>query len=103
MTTGRINQVTILDSRTRAHEDNPPKGAECSRQESRQSNPPNRPQDRYARHRVCRATDPIAPTEFPKVRSVAVQERPFSQRLARHIRPSGGENPRFVTHARHGY
>jgi hypothetical protein len=60
---------------------------------------PKRPQPQASK--VCetpkpRATDSIAPTEFPKLRSATGGIRLLHRSLHRHIRPSGGEDSRQV-------
>lgn len=42
------------------------------------------------------ATDSIAPTEFPKLRSATGGSRLLRRLLHRHMRPSGGEDPSQV-------
>ena len=60
---------------------------------------PKRPQPQASK--VCetpkpRATDSIAPTEFPKLRSATGGIRLLHRSLHRYIRPSGGEDSRQV-------
>ena len=96
MTTGRINQVTILNPSAEAHEQTPEE-AGCTKEGSREAAPAARAVERCTGTPTPRATDSIAPTEFPKVRSapghcsdVAISEQ------TQHMRPSGGEDSRFV-------
>ena len=64
MTTGRINQVTILSPSTEMHEQTPAKGASFTEQGDAEAlqvaalSGPGAP--------AVQATDSIAPTEFPK-------------------------------------
>ncbi len=76
MTTGRINQVTILAQRPRA-KGHPPKGAESSitiRHGRAETHPAANARPAGAGRR--QATDSIAPTEFPKGRSAARESGP---------------------------
>jgi len=71
MTTGRINQVTILTRRPKA-KGHPPKEAESSitiRHGRAEAHPAASAKPAWAGRR--QATDSIAPTEFPKGRSAA--------------------------------
>ena len=94
MTTGRINQVTILNPSASPGEfapGSPPRGAELvTRVGTRRSGP-----SRAGHQRETRATPkgyPCAPTEFPKGRSAAGQSGPKTTVPGR-MRPSGGGVP----------
>jgi hypothetical protein len=70
----------------------PPEGGRVY-QDGRES--PKRPQPQASKAYktpTSRATDSIAPTEFPKVRSATGGIRLLHRALHRHIRPSGGED-----------
>jgi len=68
MTTGRINQVTILNPGAEARRHTPIKRAEGTKEESRRSGPQS-PTAKLDVPLTLRAIDSIAPTEFLKVRS----------------------------------
>src|SRR3954466_7704708 len=96
MTTGRINQVTIVNPSAEANERNPPKEARMYQLEGRsRSDPQPQASEAYETPKP-QATDSIAPTEFPKLRSATGGTRLLHRLLPRHIRPSGGEDPSQV-------
>ena len=68
MTTGRINQVTILSERTNVRTQ-PPEGSELYQARRRRSDPSRYSEKTKSPNSV--PTDSIAPTEFPKGRSTA--------------------------------
>jgi len=74
MTTGRINQVTILDRGPRAKA-TPPQKESGKYTEGRRRSNANRPVKRAPRVQVRQATYSNAPTEFPKERSATGQAR----------------------------
>src|SRR3954463_5681944 len=96
MTTGRINQVTILSPGTKCAQANSPKGASITKQGDAEAiqvaalQAPTVP--------TAQATDSIAPTEFPKGWSATSHDRCCHRIHFRCIHPSGGENLRLVTH-----
>ncbi|KAF1343649.1 hypothetical protein EJ07DRAFT_186457 [Lizonia empirigonia] len=68
MTTGRINQVTIVNPSAEANERTPPKGAGMYQVEGRSLSDPQPQASKMCETPKPRATDSIAPTEFPKLR-----------------------------------
>ena len=60
--------------------------------EGRSRSYPSRKHQRRNKTPKPRATDSIAPTEFPKLRSATGGIRLLHRVLHRHIRPSGGED-----------
>ena len=71
MTTGRINQVTILNPGAQGTRAQPPEGSGKYEAGSRTKRL-QLPTARVHEAPTLQATDSIAPTEFPKVRSEAV-------------------------------
>ena len=96
MTTGRINQVTIVSPTRRSGRANPPKEAMMYRKEGGSRSDPQPQASRVCETPKPRATDSIAPTEFPKLRSAAGGIRLLHRSLHRRMRPSGGEDPSQV-------
>ena len=96
MTTGRINQVTILSPCTRSAQADRPKAASCTKQGDAEATQvaaleaPKAP--------TAQATDSIAPTEFPKEQSATGNDWCYHRIHFRYIGPSGGENLHRVTH-----
>ena len=96
MTTGRINQVTILSPGAKAHERTPRRRPGCTgRRGRRRSEPQPQASEAYETPKP-QATDSIAPTEFPKLRSATGGIRLLHRSLHRYMRPSGGEDSRQV-------
>jgi hypothetical protein len=94
MTTGRINQVTILSQRAGA-QGRPPEGGEFTKQgdaEATQVTTLSKP-----KAIIAWVTDSIAPTEFPKSWSATSHARRCRRKHFRYMQPSGGENARLVT------
>jgi hypothetical protein len=94
MTTGRINQVTILSQRAEA-QGRPPEGSEFTKQgdaEATQVTTLLKP-----KAIIAWVTDSIAPTEFPKSWSATSHARRCRRKHFRYMQPSGGENAHLVT------
>jgi hypothetical protein len=95
MTTGRINQVTILSPGTK-YAGKLPEGSEYYQARDAEAfqiaalEAPKAP--------TARTTDSIAPTEFPKRWSATSHDRCNHRIHFRCIHLSGGENLRLVTH-----
>ena len=65
MTTGRINQVTILDLSAETPKHNPRKGVEFTKAGSRMSDPSHSPR-LYTWHRRCEQPIQLPPLSFPR-------------------------------------
>jgi len=96
MTTGRINQVTILSPSAEAREQTPRRRPGCTGRKGRRRSEPQPQASEVCETPKPQATDSIAPTEFPKLRSATGGIRLLHRVLHRHIRPSGGEDPSQV-------
>ena len=92
MTTGRINQVTILSPSAEAREQTPRGRPGCTGRKGRRRSEPQPQASEVCETPKPQATDSIAPTEFPKLRSATGGTRLLHRLLPRHIRPSGGED-----------
>ena len=92
MTTGRINQVTILSPSAEAREQTPRGRPGCTGRKGRRRSEPQPQASEVCETPKPQATDSIAPTEFPKLRSATGGIRLLHRVLHRHIRPSGGED-----------
>ena len=98
MTTGRINQVTILNLGAEATQATPRRGQNICYQMEGET--PKRPQPSASRaqKRAGTAGDySIAPTEFPKDAVRGKVSLGLTAARTRCIRPSGGEDLRSVT------
>ncbi|UPX11868.1 hypothetical protein EKO05_0002452 [Ascochyta rabiei] len=95
MTTGRINQVTIVNPIAEANERTPEGGQDVPVGREKPKLPQPQASEAYETPKP-QATDSIAPTEFPKLRSATGGTRLLHRLLPRHIRPSGGEDPSQV-------
>ena len=85
-----------LEPERRSARANPPKEARMYQMEGET---PKRPQPQASKMYETpkpQATDSIAPTEFPKLRSATGGIRLLHRSLHRYIRPSGGEDSRQV-------
>jgi len=91
MTTGRINQVTIVNPSAEANERTPRRRPDVPDGREKPKRPQPQASEAYKTPKP-RATDSIAPTEFPKLRSATGGTRLLHRLLPRHIRPSGGED-----------
>jgi|SRR5438128_384082 hypothetical protein len=95
MTTGRINQVTVLSQSTKRTLADPPKRASITKQGDAEA--PQVAALKAPKAPIARATDSIAPTEFPKRWSAASHDRRYRRIHFRYMHPSGGENLHLVT------
>ena len=80
----------------RSERANPPKGARMYQMEGRSRSDPSRKHQKVCETPKPQATDSIASTEFPKLRSATGGIRLLHRSLHRYIRPSGGEDSRQV-------
>ena len=96
MTTGRINQVTIVNPSAEANERTPRRRPGCTSWKGRSRSDPQPQASSVYETPKPQAIDSIAPTEFPKLRSATGGIRLLHRLLPRHIRPSGGEDPSQV-------
>lgn len=86
MTTGRINQVTILNPAPESGEGGPQRGGvKRYRMAWASRSPPSR--HLAPQREGLTATDSIAPTEFPRERSAATVIGPFGRQTALLTRP----------------
>jgi hypothetical protein len=96
MTTGRINQVTILNQSTKRTLADPPKRANITKQGDAEAIQVAALE--ASKIPTAQATDSIAPTEFPRRWSATSHDRCCHRIHFRCIHPPGGENLRLVTH-----
>ena len=95
MTTGRINQVTILSPSAEAREQTPRRRPGCTGRKGRRRSEPQPQASEVCETPKPQATDSIAPTEFPRQRSAAT-EIGLVAAIPRCLLSPGGGNPRPV-------
>src|SRR5690242_21908708 len=93
MTTGRINQVTILSPSAEAHERTPRRRPGCTGRKGRRRSEPQPQASQVCETPEPHATDSIPPTEFPKLRPATTDIRSLHRSLHRYIRHSAADDP----------